>query len=233
MQTREIYPMSRIQKMEWWQRADKVRRGRRLTLQTIADRMHKSIATVGHWFTGKRSPDPETLVQLSAILGVSLDTIMTGSGFDDELGILAEGAAPAAPATGSVPVLPASRVRAWLQDEVGPDEVPEGRIPMFDPVSERAFAVRVEGDAMNNPRDFPTFPAGSVVIVDPDEEPRVGDIVLIEFEPGQEPTLKQWIRDGGIDYGAPLNPRFPLREILDISEILGVVLFIAQARVRQ
>lgn len=81
---------------------------------------------------------------------------------------------------------------------------------------EHTFALRVEGDSME-----PDFPAGTILIVEPDFDAHAGDFVIAR-NGDQQATFKQLVRDGGDWYLKPLNPRYPLKPLGD-CQIIGVV----------
>lgn len=81
---------------------------------------------------------------------------------------------------------------------------------------QHTFALRVEGDSME-----PDFPAGTILIVEPELEAHVGDFVIAK-NGDEEATFKQLVRDGGDWYLKPLNPRYPLKSLTG-CHVVGVV----------
>lgn len=81
-------------------------------------------------------------------------------------------------------------------------------------VGDMAFAVRVSGDSME-----PKIPAGSIVVIDPSQEPLEGSIVLANVE--GKAVLKQLVYAGQEAFLKPLNPVYPLSP-LSGAEIVGV-----------
>ncbi len=77
------------------------------------------------------------------------------------------------------------------------------------------FALRVQGDSME-----PDFPAGTVVVVEPEFDALPGDYIIAKF--GDEATFKQLVKDSGDLYLKPLNPRYPIKP-LGSASIIGVV----------
>lgn len=84
------------------------------------------------------------------------------------------------------------------------------------PVNRYTFALRVVGDSME-----PDFPAGTILIVEPDLSPEQNDYVIAKNGDG-EATFKQLTRDGADWYLKPLNSRYPIKP-LGTSRIIGVV----------
>ncbi|WP_428421929.1 LexA family protein [Methylibium sp.] len=92
-----------------------------------------------------------------------------------------------------------------------------------EPMSPRAFALRVRGNSMSNPDGLPTFPEGIVVMVEPDIEAKTGDFVIVRCNGDEEATFKQLTRESGRFYLTPLNPRYPVVELPTDAVICGVV----------
>jgi SOS-response transcriptional repressor LexA len=90
-------------------------------------------------------------------------------------------------------------------------------------VSHRSFALRVEGDSMNNPQGWPSIPEGSIVVIDPEVEPRNGNIVVAKLIDSHRMTLKKLVMDVPFTYLKPLNPSYPIIEFKDNWTIVGVV----------
>lgn len=87
-----------------------------------------------------------------------------------------------------------------------------------------AYALKVIGDSMTNPLGSPSFPEGTVIIVDPDLQAKPGSFVIVRQEAELECTFKQLVHDAGRRYLKPLNPRYPLIELSTGAEICGVLI---------
>lgn len=85
-------------------------------------------------------------------------------------------------------------------------------------VGEGAFALRVRGDSME-----PKCPDGAVIIVDPEQKPENGSLVVVRLENDREATFKKLVIDGRRRYLEPLNTRYPVLEITGPATICGVV----------
>ena len=83
-------------------------------------------------------------------------------------------------------------------------------------INRHTFALRVVGDSME-----PDFPAGTILIVEPELSPEPNDFVIAK-NGDNEATFKQLTRDGADWYLKPLNPRYPIKP-LGPSRIIGVV----------
>ncbi|EPM7739673.1 LexA family protein [Proteus mirabilis] len=97
-------------------------------------------------------------------------------------------------------------------------------IPTAKKAGERAFWLEVEGQSMTAPPGGkPSFPEGMLILVDPEEEVEFGDFCVARLL-NDEFTFKRLIRDGGIEYLEPLNPRFDLIPINGNCTIIGKVI---------
>ena len=97
-------------------------------------------------------------------------------------------------------------------------------IPTAKKASERSFWLEVEGQSMTAPPGGkPSFPEGMLILVAPEEEVEFGDFCVARLL-NDEFTFKRLIRDGGIEYLEPLNPRFDLIPINGNCTIIGKVI---------
>lgn len=88
------------------------------------------------------------------------------------------------------------------------------------PVQRHTYALRVRGDSMvSGAAD--SFPEGSIIIVEPELQPQLGDYV-IAVDDKSETTFKQLIKDGGELFLKPLNLRYPIKP-LGNATVIGVV----------
>ncbi len=97
------------------------------------------------------------------------------------------------------------------------------RIPTTVKVGPAAYALRIVGDSMTNPHGSPSFPEGTVIILDPEREAAPNKYVVVRQRGDTEVTFKQLVRDGGRYYLKPLNPRYPILEMADDAVICGVL----------
>ncbi|WP_115351036.1 LexA family transcriptional regulator [Proteus vulgaris] len=97
-------------------------------------------------------------------------------------------------------------------------------IPTAKKASERSFWLEVEGQSMTAPPGGkPSFPEGMLILVDPEEEVEFGDFCVARLL-NDEFTFKRLIRDGGVEYLEPLNPRYDLIPINGNCTIIGKVI---------
>lgn len=132
----------------------------------------------------------------------------------------------------------------WLATGTGPMNKPEPTpvitIPLIrwsdidegsraDPIStipwhtgnnnvSQVFALEISGVSME-----PEFHDGDCIVVDPDRTPSHNDFVIINT--GEEPMLRQYIKEGGRTFARALNPAWqPQLEQIASDGIAGVVL---------
>jgi len=101
-------------------------------------------------------------------------------------------------------------------------------LPLCGPAGPRAFALRVVGDAMSAPDADPSFPPGTLIVIDPDVLLSPGCYVVARLRGEPAATFKQLVRDGGRRLLKPLNPRYPLIELAQGTELVGVVVALAE-----
>ncbi len=125
---------------------------------------------------------------------------------------------------GQVPIISWAQAGNWphIADHFQPNEAKD-YIATTMQAQPRTYAVRVEGDSMVNPTGWPSFPEGMIIIVEPELDAAPGDFVIVRQNNDKEGTLKQLIKDSGRYYLKPLNPRYPILELLPDALICGVV----------
>jgi len=118
---------------------------------------------------------------------------------------------------GKVPLISFVQAGAFAEtiDNFNPGDADEW-IDATCPVNRHTFALRVVGDSME-----PDFPAGTILIVEPELSPEPNDFVIAK-NGENEATFKQLTRDGADWYLKPLNPRYPIKP-LGTSRVIGVV----------
>lgn len=132
--------------------------------------------------------------------------------------------APARDLQRTVPLISWVQAGDWnnLVDTFQPGDA-ERWIATYAKVSQHAFALRVVGDSMTNPSGTPSFPEGTIIIVDPERAAAPGKFVVVRQNVDTETTFKQLVRDAGRHFLKPLNPRYPLLEMLSDAVVAGVV----------
>ncbi|EIU7558826.1 XRE family transcriptional regulator [Providencia rettgeri] len=87
---------------------------------------------------------------------------------------------------------------------------------------EKGYWLEVKGDSMSSPIGV-TFPEGMIILVNPEKDPYTNGYVVAEIENTHEATFKKLISEMGKNYLKPLNPSYPLIELTDDINIIGVV----------
>lgn len=123
-----------------------------------------------------------------------------------------------------VPLISWVQAGDWnnLEDNFQPGHA-ERWVATYAKVGKHAFALRIIGDSMTNPSGAPSFPEGTIIVVDPERDAKPGKFVVVRQNVDTECTFKQLVRDAGRHYLKPLNPRYPLLEMLPDAVIAGVL----------
>lgn len=87
---------------------------------------------------------------------------------------------------------------------------------------ERGFWLEVHGDSMTSPSGI-TFPEGMSILVNPEKDPHPNCYVIARRRDTDEVTFKKYVTDIGREFLKPLNPQYPLIEMGDDCEIVGVI----------
>lgn len=135
----------------------------------------------------------------------------------------AQASSSGAAASSEVPLI------SWLQAGdwavVVNNDVPGGGEEMIAttaPINRHTYALRVSNDSMTNPYGYPSFPEGTLLIVEPELVPVPNDYVIVRFG-NREATFKKLIKDGEDWYLKPLNPEYETRLLPDDAVFCGVV----------
>lgn len=175
-----------------------------------------SLVAIRKWLVGDGMPEMKRMGQLSQITGKTVQWLLTG---EDRT----ESNIDVAPApVYMVPLI--SWISAGMLCDTG--DVPsldmiEEWIPSPVKVGPRAYAAVVRGDSMTSPTGR-SYPNGSIVIVDPDVEPKPPCRVHARI--GTESTFKELTQDTGQWFLKPLNPQYPMRIVDESVCICGVVM---------
>lgn len=151
-------------------------------------------------------------VSLAKAYGVNPEWLETGRGE-----MLTSNVEDGPSIRGDVPLI------SWVQAGYGKSAVDnlqpgEGeRVETTYKVKRHTYALRVTGDSME-----PNFPRGCIVIVEPEDDPVTGKFVIVRRN-GDEPTLKQYVEEGGDKFLKPMNPRYPIEKMRPGDEFCGVV----------
>jgi SOS-response transcriptional repressor LexA len=160
---------------------------------------------------------PRYLPELAKSLTTTIEYLLTGK--EPQGNIIA-----GPEVIGSVPLISWVQAGQWCNvvDVRYPGEG-EKRVFTTKKVGKRAYALRVQGDSMENPAGKPTYPDGSIIIIDPDKQAENGSRVVALMDDEPMATFKVLVFDGGRRYLKPLNPRYPIMEVTTSATICGVV----------
>ena len=173
---------------------------------------YSAASRIGNYELGERKISADDAMIISEVLGVSPAELMFGSQAEQVV------------RNYSYPLF--TKVQAGCFTENGnsyTDRDAEDWIPTAKKASNKAFWLEVEGHSMTAPQGGrPSFTEGMLILVDPEEDVEFGDFCVARML-NDEFTFKRLIRDGGIEYLEPLNPRYELIPINGNCQIVGKV----------
>lgn len=196
-----------------------------LSQEAFGRNMGVSKAAVSQWENGDtKNLRPANLFAIQNLSGYSAEWIATGAGParlkpnrktpDNSPG----------PGLYSMPLISWVRAGQWNEvvDAYRPGDG-EKQVYTTRKVGPRAYALRVVGDSMENPDGRPTYPHGSIIVVDPDREALHGSRVIVRLEDSKQATFKQLVIERGVRYLKPLNPKYPIMKLDRRATLCGVV----------
>lgn len=162
--------------------------------------------TISRTLKGLSVPETETLAKIAKVLNIRFDHIGDVSNVESAPDLL-----------GFVPLISWVQAGNWegVIDNLEPGE--GERIQTTYKAKKHTYALRVRGDSME-----PKFPAGCIIIVEPEECPSTGQYVIVR-QNGDEATFKQYIEDGSAKFLKPLNDRYPIMEMRKDAVFCGVI----------
>ncbi len=196
------------------ERLKSIRESRGLSQAQLAKLCGYSAASrIGNYELGERKISADDAIVISEALGISPAELMFGSQSDQVI------------KNYEYPLFTKVQAGAFsteFNSYTQKDAV--SWIPTAKKAGERAFWLEVEGQSMTAPPGGkPSFPEGMLILVDPDEEVEFGDFCVARLL-NDEFTFKRLIREGGVEYLEPLNPRFDLIPINGNCTIIGKVI---------
>ncbi len=198
------------------------RHARGWTLQQLCDETGGAIYTshLSSIERGKMTPNVAIAAAIAKALSVSLDALIEES----RVGGLQIATSEMAR---RVPVITWENAAQWAAnpDVAGLPQATPWVLPLDNPPG-RQFAMIVRDEAMHAPSG-PAFPIGSTIFVDPTRQATPNDFVVGHTGDPTEPTFKKLIRDGSQRYLRALNPQFPILQVDDTFEVIGVVVGMA------
>lgn len=180
------------------ERLKNLRLAKGLTLQQVGDFFGISKASVSAWESGKSHPDHKKLVQLAELFNTNISYLITGSGGN-----------VSSPSSGKH-----IEFKSWdsLDQEIIKNLSPTFVTTLHSSPGKNAFATRYPG-SVDFEWQYSGIPAGSILIIDPDQTPGPLDTVLVKFIHGkvclakfdQTPeNKKHLILENSIEY-KPIN----------------------------
>ena len=166
-----------------------LRKEANMTQQELASKLFVSQQAVGKWERGEATPNPETIVAMSKIFGVSADTL------------LGESAPPLSTGGTWVPVL--GDVAAGIPIDAVENIVDYEEIDHAMASNGKYYGLRIKGSSME-----PRIREGDVVIVRQQEDADTGDTAVVLVN-GESATVKRIKKepDGGL-WLLPNNPAY-------------------------
>lgn len=211
------------------------RKQRQMTQQQLADATEGAVdqTNLSRIERGEQEPPAEKLVELARALGCRVSELWQEA--EDHDHMVGEPQtrydATRAPGVSYVPLISFVQAGSFASS---PDAYARGTgvelIPTTAKVGRLAYALRVKGDSMTNPRGEPSFPDGSIIVVD-QREANPGSMVIVKLMSDDETTFKKLAVDGGRRLLVPLNPQFPTMTIDQDAQLCGVVVAIAEREV--
>jgi SOS-response transcriptional repressor LexA len=200
----------------------------------LARHVGVSPQAVQQWISGRTAPRGSHLARVADYLGVTRSFLLYGE--PSSANALQEQAAGYATTLHEGPQL-GGRVPliSWVQagdfasavDNLHPGDAEEWAETTV-PIHRHTYALRVNGDSMTNPAGEPSFPHGSIIVVEPDAidsaDRMVGRFVIVKrTDHAGEATFKQLVKDGVRFYLKPLNPQYQVIELHPDDVFCGVV----------
>ena len=194
-------------KKTWNQYVREKMQAQNLRQDDIAETMGKTQGAIGHWLTGKRTPnfdDVATMINITGIDKVILNGDGTIEDFDPNVSVIN------IKKSRSYPLISSIQAGTWTEVFDYRDSNGYEYIDTEIDAGEDAFFLRISGLSME-----PKFSEGDLVLIDVRKQPRPGDFVAAVNGNG-EATLKRYRELGDLSPSGnphfelvPLNPDFP------------------------
>lgn len=199
-----------------------------ITQEKLAELVDVTPGGMGHWLNKRREP---SLAQIAKILNVlDMSTLMLHSDgtleypkeVEENLSNMTE--LEIQPKyTATYPLLSSVQAGEWSE---ALEPYPRGEIndyyPTTEKVSKDSFWLRVEGDSMTSSIGL-SLAEGTLILVDPEQDPKNGSLVVAKLEDVNEATFKKLVIDAGQKFLKPLNSSYPNLVINGNCQIIGVV----------
>jgi SOS-response transcriptional repressor LexA len=177
-----------------------------LSLSAIAERVGVSRAAATRW-RGGGGITPATLRKIASLLNVDFEWLKTGkitNTLSNEENAKHDNNAEIIERVKKVPLIDMVAAGGWSEVI---DPYPVGEAESWEdcsvPHSDRAFAVRINGESMS-----PKFEHGEIIYCDPMQNPENKDYVIAKLDDSNEATFKQLIIEDGKMLLKALNPNW-------------------------
>lgn len=192
----------------------------------------KTPQAVSKWLNGAAMPEVDSLTAISDWLGVRREWLEHGV-----MPVFPDEAPPRSVASnidnvqttdtkmGKVPLISWVQAGSWCEIGTSVESFDaELWLPCPVNISKSGYALRVVGDSMTNNGPGRSYPAGSVIFVDPELAVNNGDRVIATLPSTNEATFKVLVQDAGKHYLKPINPQYPIMELTEEMQICGKVI---------
>ena len=207
-------------KTEWYELAKARMSEVGVTQAQLSEELGVTQGALSHWLNGRRSASLAEIGSIFRILGIVGATLNIDGSFTIGPG---QFSAPPKPHY-EYPVF--SHVQAGMfspEFRTFTERDAESWVSTTKKASEHAFWLEVDGHSMTAPTGSrPSFPAGMLILVDPEEPVDPGDFCIARLG-GDEFTFKKLIKDSGQVFLQPLNPQFPMIPCNEHCRIVGKV----------
>ena len=181
------------------ERLKELRTNAKMSQKELAKKLFMSQQAIAKWETGTATPNPETLVKISAIFDVTVDQLLgSQSVLQHDRMETDNNFIPYRP-TGTVPVL--GRIAAGVP--ISAIEEVEGYEPVTVSDPENCYYLRVEGDSMIGAG----IQSGDLVLIRQQPTADSGQIVACKVN-GDEATLKRFRQQDETVLLMPENPNY-------------------------
>ncbi len=177
---------------------------------------------------GTRGLKQNRAIEYARLLNVTLEWLLTGNGIgpnsaERSAATAGSNVSPGPETIHYLPLISWVQAGAWAEvaDPYQPGDY-ERLVPVTRRYSNHAYALKIKGDSMQAAEGV-SFPDGSIICVEPNQDARHGSYVVMKLEESQEATFKQLVIDGDRRYLKPLNQRYPIIEITREAVVCGVV----------
>lgn len=199
-------------------RIHKRRKELKLSQMALGKAVGVSNVAISQWERDETAPRGDALLSLAAALGCTPDYLIHGGEMDQNVSFRATNRQ-----RGEYPVISWVSAGQWSEAiEAYPSPVADRWYGTTVHCSGGSFWLDVRGDSMTAPAGL-SIPEGTAILVDPDGVPENGKLVVARLVSQNEATFKKLVIDSGRRYLKPLNPQYPMIEMDEDFQIIGVV----------